>query len=315
MKEVVIGIDLGGTNTAIGIVDFKGNILHTFGFKTEDAPNPEIWVNLVKHHLTPYLNLYNIKGIGIGAPNGNYYKGDIEFAPNLTWKGIIPLTQLVKESFKLPTCLTNDANAAALGEMIFGGAKGLKNFIEITIGTGLGSAFVANGSLIYGSDGFAGELGHVVVIPNGRTCTCGLKGCVETYVSSRGIKQTMNELIQVASRNDKEFWSNKELDAKTIFNEANNGNPLALMTFELTGNILGQALAKAVSITSPSHIFLFGGIVNAGKILLEPAEKSMNENVINVFRNKVNLCVSSLQDKNAAILGASALIINEINIV
>ncbi|PKP19103.1 MAG: glucokinase [Bacteroidetes bacterium HGW-Bacteroidetes-21] len=316
MKEYIWGIDIGGTNTVCGLVDTKGNVLKECSFKTRDFDNPKDFVNHLSSNAKKTMDLLNpdekVIGVGVGAPNGNYYTGNIEFAPNLTWEGIVPLAQMIEQAFNLPVKLTNDANAAALGEAYFGGAKGLSDFIMITIGTGLGSAFVANHNLIYGHDGFAGEMGHMNAIPDGRQCSCGLKGCLEEYVSSRGIIQTMNELIQQASKKDQDFWNDKTLDTITIYEEAIKSNPLAAMTFEITGTILGINLARVVTITSPSHIFLFGGIVKAGDLLLKPAIENMNKNLLPIFRDKVKIEISQLQDKNAAILGAAALMLNDL---
>ena len=252
---------------------------------------------------------FELIGVGIGAPNGNYYKGTIEFAPNLPWKGTINLVEKMGRFFPtLPVIVTNDANAAAVGEMVYGGAKGMKDFLVVTLGTGLGSGFVANGQLIYGHDGFAGELGHVTVSHTGRVCGCGRKGCLETYVSATGIKRTIFKLM-ADSIADSEFRhiTYNDLTAEMITKAALNGDPLAIEAYEYTGMLLGRALADAVSITSPEAIFLFGGLAKAGKYIFEPTKKYMEMHMMPIFRNKVKLLPSGIDGKNAAVLGASAL--------
>lgn len=249
-------------------------------------------------------------GVGIGAPNGNYYRGTIENAPNLPWKGPISVVEKMKRFFPtLPVILTNDANAAAVGEMIYGGAKGMKDFLVVTLGTGLGSGFVANGQLIYGYTGFAGELGHVTVSHTGRVCGCGRKGCLETYVSATGIKRTIFKLM-ADSMEESEFRhiTFNDLTAEMITKAALNGDPLAIEAYEYTGMLLGHALADAVTITSPEAIFLFGGLAKAGKYIFEPTKKYMEMHMMPVFRNKVKLLPSGIDGKNAAVLGASALV-------
>jgi glucokinase len=250
-----------------------------------------------------------IVGIGIGAPNGNFFNGCIENAPNLKWKGKIPLVKLFKKNFKLPVYLTNDANAAALGEMIYGGAKKMKDFIVITIGTGLGSGIVANGKLIYGHDGLAGELGHTIYQPGGRKCGCGRLGCLETYVSSSGLIKTTKELLE--KNNTKSLLRKlkpNEIISINIQAAAIKGDKLAINAYEITGAILGQKLADAVAVTSPEAIFLFGGISRSGNLLIKPAKKALEENLLSVYKNKVKILQSELLDKNAAVLGAAAMV-------
>jgi len=249
-------------------------------------------------------------GVGVGAPNGNFYSGTIEYAPNLPWKGIIPLAKLMSEKFKLPVTLTNDANAAAIGEMMYGAAKGMKDFIMITLGTGVGSGIVANGQLIYGHDGFAGELGHTIVIPDGRIHEgTGKKGSLESYASATGVRLTSLELLEKSSEDSLLRNINKEdLDSKTVYDAAIKGDKLALEIFEYTGKILGLALANAVMFSSPEAIILFGGLTKAGDLILKPTRKNMEENLIQVFQNKVKILVSHLKESDAAILGASALV-------
>ena len=246
----------------------------------------------------------------VGAPNGNYYTGTIEFAPNLVWKGVLNIVEKIKRYFPtVPVIITNDANAAAVGEMVYGGAKGMKDFLVVTLGTGLGSGFVANGKLIYGHDGFAGELGHVVVNKTGRICGCGRKGCLETYASATGIKRTVFKLL-ADHIEDSEFRriTYDDLTAEMITKAALNGDPIAIEAYEYTGKLLGEALADAVALTSPEAIFLFGGLAKAGKYIFEPTKKYMEQNLLAIFRNKVKLLPSGIDGKNAAVLGASALV-------
>ena len=251
-----------------------------------------------------------MKGMGVGAPNGNYYTGTIEYAPNLPWQGIIPLAKLISDKFKLPVTLTNDANAAAIGEMMYGAAKGMKDFIMITLGTGVGSGIVANGHLIYGHDGFAGELGHTIVIPDGRIhAGTGKKGSLESYASATGVRLTAIELLE---KNKKTSLLRKVphdlLDSKAVYEAALEGDELAIEIFNYTGNILGLALANAIMTTSPEAIILFGGLTKAGEFILKPTRESMEDNLIQVFQNKVKILISHLKEAHAAILGASALV-------
>ncbi|HEX9739230.1 MAG TPA: ROK family protein, partial [Ignavibacteriaceae bacterium] len=256
---------------------------------------------------------YQLKGIGIGAPNGNYYKGTVENPPNLKW-GIVNIIELVNRFFDVPVAVTNDANASALGEMLFGAAKGMKNFIVITLGTGLGSGIVVDGQLVYGADGFAGEIGHTIYDPNGRMCGCGRKGCLETYASSTGIKRTVMELL--ASSNEDSVLrsiSYNDLDSKMIYSSALAGDKIALQAFDYTGKVLGIKLADAVAHTSPEAIILFGGLALAGDLIIKPTSKYMEEYLFHVFKNKVKIIPSTLVDSNSAVLGASALIWNKIS--
>jgi glucokinase len=252
----------------------------------------------------------NIKGIGVGAPNGNYYTGNIEYAPNLRWKGIIPLAQMLEELFGLPTVLTNDANAAALGEMTYGTARGMKDFITITLGTGVGSGIVANGQLIYGHDGFAGELGHVIVIPGGRLHPgTGAHGSLESYASATGVTNTALELLE-ARPNEESMLRNhtaEEIDSKMIYEAAIKGDKLAIEIYEYTGKVLGEALANFVMFSSPEAIVLFGGLTQAGDLIMRPVREHMEKNLLPIFQNKVKLLFSELKESDAAILGASAM--------
>ena len=313
MKSLTAGIDIGGTGTKIGLVDEDGNILFENKVKTQEFPDIEEFVSAliwkIKESVDKSGSEYKLKGIGIGAPNGNFYKGTIEFAPNLPWKGTIPLVEKMKHYFNLPIVMTNDANAAAMGEMIYGKAKGLKDFIVITLGTGLGSGLVVDGKVVYGHDGFAGELGHTIYDPNGRLCGCGRKGCLETYASATGIVLTVGELIlrSTVQSTLREIPANK-LTSKDIFEAALTGDKLALEAFNFTARILGLKLADSVAHTSPEAIFLFGGLAEAGDYILKPTKKYMEEFMLEVFKNKVKLEISGLMGKNAAILGAAALI-------
>ncbi len=315
MKKLVIGVDIGGTTTKYGIVDSYGNIKYHGVIGTPTHKTPEAFIDALYDALkTPIEECggsNEIIGIGIGAPNGNYYNGTIEYAPNLPWKGVVHLTQMVKEKFGLPCALTNDANAAAVGEMQYGAAKGMKDFILITLGTGVGSGIVANGQVVYGHDGFAGELGHTIVIPNGRThWGTGLKGSLEAYTSATGIVLTAKEALQEYS--DKESllrnYAEDNLTSKIVFDCAMQGDYIAQEVFRITGEILGKAFANFIMFSSPEAIILFGGPTKAGNLLMEPTKKAMEENLLPIFKNKVQLVFSDLNDADAAILGASALV-------
>jgi glucokinase len=314
MKKASIGVDIGGTNTVFGIVDETGKVLLKGNIPTPKNDNVKKYIDDLSSSikkLMSQLNDFEYSGIGIGAPNGNYYNGKIEYATNLAFKGIVPIVDLLKEHF--PTIenivLTNDANAAALGEMIYGGAKGMKNFIMVTLGTGLGSGFVVNGELVYGNDGFAGELGHITVTPDGRECGCGQFGHLETYCSATGMVRTAFELLSHHNAKDS-ILANKtfnELTSKDIFDAAREEDEIALTVFEITGDILGQALADTVHITSPEAIFFFGGPVAAGELLFKPIRESMESHLMQIFKNKVKILPSQLRLGDAAIVGASAL--------
>lgn len=318
MKDVAVGIDIGGTNTVIGIVDKEGNLLAESTLPTQTREKVEVYVEDLKTEIDNLVAKFkgeiSIKGIGIGAPNGNYHKGTIEHAANLRWKGVIPFVELVKSHINVPVFLTNDANAAAMGEMIYGAAKGMKDFVVITLGTGLGSGIVVNGDLVYGHDGFAGEVGHTNVFPNGRQCGCGKKGCLETYVSATGMVRTMAEIL--CNSNKPSSLRNipySELTSLKIELALKDGDALAKECFDYTGTILGIKMADTVAHTSPEAIFLFGGMARAGELLLKPAMTALEENLLPIFRGKVKIKLSGLLDVNAAILGASALVWNELN--
>lgn len=318
MNKAAIGIDIGGTNTILGIVDTNGKVLARTTIPTETHPDYKIYMNTLCEAISKMIaetgEDIEIKGIGVGAPNGNYYNGTIEFAPNLNFKGVVPVVEFLKEHFNFEvTVLTNDANAAAIGEMIYGGAKEMKDFIMITLGTGVGSGIVVNGEMVYGHDGFAGEIGHTIVDPNGRDCGCGRQGCLETYTSAPGIKRTVFELI--STMNDPSILRNVSFDnlsAKMIDDAARKGDTLALEAFEYTGEVLGLKLADAVAHTSPEAIFLFGGLAQAGELIFEPVKKYMEEHMLNIYRDKIKVLPSELPPGDAAILGASALVWKEL---
>jgi glucokinase len=310
---VAVGVDIGGTKIVFGIVSKKGKILFQQAVATADFPTALPMVREVSKLIKDNLRRkWQLAGIGIGAPNGNYYTGAIEYAPNLSWQGIIPLASMFKKAFKVPVVLTNDANAAALGEMIFGGARKIRDFIFITLGTGLGSGIVVDGSMVYGHDGFAGEIGHSIIISNGRSCGCGRKGCLETYCSATGIKRTILEWLGDGGESSMKQYSPESITSKTIYDEAVKGDALALKAFEFTGEILGLALANSVVYTSPKTIFLFGGLANAGKYIFEPTIRHFNGNLHNLYRNKVKILPSRLKENDAAILGAASLVWKEI---
>jgi glucokinase len=309
-QSLTLGIDIGGTNTAYGLVNRRGEIITKGNLQTTGHGTVEDYISALQKELVPVIKkagLENIAGTGIGAPNGNYYTGEIIFAPNLPWKGIIPLANLISEALGLRAILTNDANAAAIGEMTYGAAKGMKDFIMVTLGTGLGSGFVSNGQVIYGHDGLAGELGHVIAVRNGRLCNCGRKGCLERYASATGLVITAE--LWLVERNDAtSLRAHKgNLTARMIQEAARKGDAFALELYEYTAGILGQTLADMVAVTSPEAIIFFGGLANAGDMLLVPAKKHLEDNLLNIYKNKVTLLQSALPDADAAILGASAL--------
>lgn len=312
-NEFAIGIDIGGTNTKWGLVNHRGEIIQKGDLRT-NADTVESFVDALYQTLKPLIDLYNtdgnIKGIGIGAPNGNYYSGTIEYAPNLPWKGIIPVTKLVTKKFGLPCSLTNDANAAAVGEMTYGAARGLRDFIMITLGTGVGSGIVANGQLILGHDGFAGELGHTIIRPGGRKhWSTNLHGSLEAYTSATGISLTAKELLQESKEESLlRRYKGKELNSKAVYDCAMQGDKIAKEVYRYTGQILGEALANFVMFSSPAVIVLFGGVIKAGDLILAPTKEYMEKNLLPIFQNKVRLIFSELQEADAAILGASALV-------
>lgn len=311
-KQYVVGIDIGGTNTVFGIVDARGTIIASSSIKTAGHEKVEDYVDDVCKNLLPLIAQHGgterIRGIGIGAPNGNYYTGTIEFAPNLPWKGILPLAAMFEERLGIPTALTNDANAAAVGEMTYGAARGMKDFIMITLGTGVGSGIVINGQVVYGHDGFAGELGHVISRRDGRQCGCGRKGCLETYCSATGVARTTREFL--ASHTEPSLLRDipvENITSKDVYDAAVKGDKLAEDIFEFTGNILGEALADAIAFSSPEAIVLFGGLTKSGGYIMDPIKRSIDKNILSIYRDKTKILVSELKDSDAAVLGASAL--------
>ena len=317
MKKVVAGIDIGGTFTKLGIVDQEGKVYAETSISTDTHKDIDTYMvdlaRAVRKLLREQEGKQELAGIGIGAPNGNYYRGVIEYAPNLNWKGMIPFVEIFKTHFDIPIVLTNDANAAALGEMMYGGARNMTDFIVITLGTGLGSGIVVNGKVVYGHDGFAGEMGHVSVVENGRQCGCGKKGCLEAYVSATGIVRTVYELLALYT-DDSQLRKIpfEKLTAKDISDAASQADPIAMKAFDVTGKTLGRTLADVVALFSPEAIFLFGGLSNAGDHIFKPAKAYMEENLLSIYRDKVKILPSGLTETNAAVLGSAGLIWKEI---
>lgn len=318
MKEVTAAIDIGGTYTKFGLVDINGNCLKEGIVNTIDYEDINLFVQDVHAEINKIVESLDlkviIKGVGIGVPNGNYYSGKIEHAANLKWKGIVPLVDLFQPYYNdIPITLTNDANAAALGEMFFGGGREVKNFIVITLGTGLGSGIVVNGELVYGHDGFAGELGHVTVEEGGRICGFGRRGSLETYVSATGIKRTAFALMADTNmQSSLQHFTYHDLTSEDIYNAAIEGDKLARECFEITGRYLGRALANSVAHLSPEVIFLFGGLAKAGDMIFEPTRRHMEEHLLPVYKNKIKIKASGLLNVNAAVMGAGALAWKEI---
>jgi glucokinase len=315
MKEVTAGIDIGGTNTKFGLVERDGNVLFQSSISTQQYEEFNDYLKELSKELKAALvklgNDYKLIGIGVGAANGNYYKGTIEHATNLKWKGIIPLADMLKKEFDVPALVTNDANAAAVGEMVYGAAKGMKDFIVITLGTGLGSGIVSNGQLVNGKHGIAGELGHTTVNYAGRNCNCGKRGCLETYVSATGIKRSVYKLLaDHLEPSELRGISFDNLNTKMITEAAMRGDIVARAAFEYTGRILGTKLAETVVHTDPEAIFLFGGLSLAGDLIFKPTVKHMEANLMPIFRGKVKVLPSGLQNQAAPILGASSLVWN-----
>ncbi len=312
-KELAIGIDIGGTNTKFGIVNHRGDILEKGEIKTDAYPTIHSFIDALHENLTPMLEKHGtgtvLKGIGMGAPNGNYYTGKIEYAPNLHWEGVIPIAQLTSEKFGVTCKLTNDANAAAMGEMMYGAARGMKDFIMITLGTGVGSGIVANGHMLYGHDGFAGELGHIIVRPGGRKhWSTNAMGSLEAYCSATGITITAKKLRAENPKSLLNEIPEEEIDSKAVYDAAMKGDATAIEVFRYTGQILGEALANFIMFSSPEAIILFGGVIKSGDFILNPAREHMEKNLLPIFQNKVRLVFSELKEADAAILGASALV-------
>ncbi|MCF8241627.1 MAG: ROK family protein [Melioribacteraceae bacterium] len=311
-NKTVLGIDIGGTNTVFGLVTESGEIVQKDKIKTNSSDNVDLFFERLFQKLNDLFDRYEVLGIGIGAPNANYYKTTIEYPPNLCWD-YVDVKAHIRKYTELPCALTNDANAAALGEMLFGAAKGMKNFIEITLGTGLGSGIVVDGKLVYGHDGFAGEIGHVIVKENGRECGCGRKGCLETYASASGIRRTVAELIgsTITKSKLREMDFNK-VSAEMIYQAAVDGDELANKAFQITGEILGKTLSNSMAYLSPEAIILFGGLANAGDLIFDPVKSYMEENMLNIFKNKVKVLPSGLPESDTAVLGSAALIWEEL---
>lgn len=309
---LIIGVDIGGTSTKFGIVDSKGSILYRDSIITCETADPEDFIERLAQALLIQIEKFgglpNFSGIGVGAPNGNFHTGAVEFAPNLKWKGKVDLVCLIENKLNLKTVLTNDANAAALGEMMYGHAVGMKNFLLITLGTGLGCGIVINGQLVYGHTGFAGEMGHLIVEPQGRDCGCGRQGCLETYASATGIVKTVFELMDKTDMesNLRDFGPT-EITAKLVTEAALDGDEIALSAYLYTADILARALANAVVFSSPEAIFLFGGLTQAKDLLINPTKKFFEQNLLNIFQNSVKLLPSGLPESDASILGAAAV--------
>lgn len=313
-KPFVIGLDLGGTNSVFGIVDQRGNILTTNSIKTRAYKTAEDFVAAGVEALKPIVakvgGIEQIKAMGIGAPNGNYYNGTIEFAPNIPWghDGVVPLANMFSEKLGIPVALTNDANAAAIGEMQYGVARGMKNFIMITLGTGVGSGIVVDGRVVYGSDGFAGELGHTIIRPDGRPCGCGRKGCLETYCSATGVARTAREFLKESDEPSLLREMNPdEITSLDVSIAAGKGDALANRVYEFTGAILGEACSDFMAFSSPEAFVFFGGLTKAGDLLMKPLRKAYDEHVLKIYKGKAQFLVSSLDDASAAVLGASAI--------
>ncbi len=310
-QPLALGIDIGGTNTSFGIVDRRGQILFQGKMRTTGHLTVHEYITALKAEvgrLMDDVGRDNVIGVGVGAPNGNFYTGEVAYAANLPWEGVIPLAKLIGEALHKKVTITNDANAAAIGEMMYGAAKGMKDFVMVTLGTGLGSGFVSNGLMIYGHDGFAGELGHVIAVRDGRPCGCGRKGCLETYASATGIVRSAYEWLETRTDETLLRDTQTELTSQHIYEAAKQGDKMALELFEFTGKILGQILADVVAITSPQAIVFFGGLAKAGDMLMHHVHYHMEANMLRIYKNKVSLLYSALPDADAAILGASALV-------
>jgi len=312
-KPYVIGMDMGGTNTVFGVVDSRGNVISKSAIKTGTHTDVNLYIQDLYDEMIKLINnaggAEKFRGIGVGAPNGNFYTGNIEFAPNLPWKGVIPFAKLMTEKFGITTALTNDANAAAVGEMTYGGARGMKNFIMITLGTGVGSGIIIDGKVVYGHDGFAGELGHTTAIrDNGRPCGCGRTGCLETYCSATGVARSAREILGSTTKDS--LLRNIPVDSitsKDVFDAAMEGDEVALDIFNFTGKILGQSLADFVAFSAPEAIAIFGGLSKAGDLIMNPIREHMEANLLPLWKGKVKLFFSELKEADAAVLGASAL--------
>ena len=312
-KPYVLGLDMGGTNSVLGVVDARGHVLARTSIKTQAFPDINDYVNALYEEAIKIVDSVGgmdlIRGIGAGVPNGNYYTGYIQDAMNLPWQ-TVPFAQLLSDRFGIPCKITNDANAAAMGEMTYGAARGMKNFIMITLGTGVGSGIVIDGKVVYGHDGFAGELGHTCAVrgEEARPCNCGKKGCLEAYASATGVARTAKEII--SSTTQETVLRNLDIDAitsKDVYDAAEQGDEVAKQIFDYTGTILGQQLADFIAFSAPEAIVMFGGLTKSGHWILDPVVKAMNENVLPLWRGKVAVLFSDLKEADAAVLGASAL--------
>ncbi len=312
-KPYVVGIDMGGTNTVFGIVDARGHVIARSSIRTQQYADIKDYIDSLHEEMMKIIEAVGginlIRGIGVGAPNANYYSGNIEHAANLPWKGIIPFTQMLTEKFGVPASITNDANAAAMGEMTYGAARGMKNFIMITLGTGVGSGIVIDGKIVYGHDGFAGELGHTTVVrQNGRLCGCGKYGCLEAYASANGVARTTREILETTDRDS--LLRKLDIDtitSKDVYDAAVEGDAVAKDIFEFTGRMLGEKFADFIAFSSPEAIVMFGGLTKSGSFIMDPVRKYMDLNVMPQWSGKVKLMFSDLKESDAAVLGASAL--------
>lgn len=313
-KPYVLGLDLGGTNSVLGIVDARGHVIARTSIKTQQYTDINDYVEALYTEaikiIEPVGGMDVIRGLGAGAPDGNYYTGNIEFAPNLPWKGIVPFAQLLSDKFGVPCTVTNDANAAAMGEMMYGAARGMKNFIMITLGTGVGSGIIIDGKMVYGHDGFAGELGHTKIdhTENARLCGCGQRGCIEAYASATGVARTAREILaKTTKKTVLRDLNPEEITSYDVFKAAEQGDEVAKEIFDYTGNLLGQKLADFVAFSAPEAIVMFGGLTKAGHWIMDPVVKALNDNVMPIWKNKVKVMFSDLKEADAAVLGASAL--------
>lgn len=313
-KRFALGVDIGGTNSKFGLVDAEGELHYSNSIKTNTAATPTRLVNAIYQEIkekTDFLD--EIGGIGIGAPNGNYFSGSIEFAPNLAWKGIVPLASLFQECFGVKAVLTNDANAAAVGEQLYGNARDLTNFVTITLGTGLGSGVIADNTLIYGHNGMAGEYGHIRVVKDGRHCGCGRKGCLETYASATGVVRSI-ELLETEYKAASKIHSFESPRAENVFDLAKEGDVFCAEIIDYTAEILGNALADFACFSNPQAYVLFGGIAQSGDNFASKVKGFMEEGILNIYKGKIEIRISSLHDKNAAVLGAASLIRKELKL-
>lgn len=316
MKEVVAGIDIGGTNTVLGLVEKTGNIIAEGNLKTMDYPDIHDFVSALDTTIKEMIEAnpgFKLAAIGIGAPNANYHRGTIKLAPNLAWKGIVPIAELIKKKVDVEVAITNDAKAAAIGEMLFGGAKKMKDFIILTLGTGLGSGIVINGEVLYGHTGFAGELGHTTIVPGGRDCGCGRQGCFETYGSASGLVRTVfNFLSEMKEESTLRDIPPSQLTSKMIADAAAENDPIALEALDYTAEMIAFGIANAIGFSSPEAVFLFGGLAQAGELLFSPIREYVNQKVMPVYKGTVKILASGIPENNAAVLGAAALAWNEL---